>query len=78
MLVVGSGSRRARVLEAVYRGTPVRLLLDWNDQRVEALVDPAAAPAVGKELPFDLPGERLWRVDDAGGRSAEEDPVGDR
>ena len=61
-VVIGSGERRARVLEAVYRGTNVRLVLDWGGQRVEALVDPAASPAVGSEIAFELPVEQLWRV----------------
>jgi ABC-type Fe3+/spermidine/putrescine transport system ATPase subunit len=69
-VVVGSGSHRARVLEAVYRGTNVRLILDWNGQRVEALVDPSAAPSVGSETGLELPRERLWRVDRPDGEHA--------
>jgi ABC-type sugar transport system ATPase subunit len=61
-VAVGTGPLRATVTEALYRGTLVRLLLDWQGLRLEALVDPAAAPSAGAEIAFELPAERLWRI----------------
>ncbi|MGH2804513.1 MAG: ATP-binding cassette domain-containing protein, partial [Thermoleophilaceae bacterium] len=65
-VVVGSGPLQALVLEATYRGTVVQLVLDWEGQRLEALVDTAGVPAVGSTVPFALPDERLWRLPDGG------------
>ena len=59
-VVVGSGEFDARVVEATYRGTRIRLLMDWAGQRVEAMVDPADAPPAGATVAFSLPSERLW------------------
>lgn len=65
------------MLEALYRGTHTRIVLDWDGQRVEALVDPADAPRVGAEVAIGLPPERLWRVDEVDdGRSASGHPAG--
>jgi len=76
-VIVGAGERRAQVLEALYRGTHTRIVLDWDGQRVEALVDPADAPRVGAEVAIGLPPERLWRVDEVDdGRSARGHPAG--
>jgi len=57
---VGAGELTATVMAATYRGTRVRLVLDWQGQRVEAMVDPAGAPAAGSRVEFSLPAERLW------------------
>ena len=63
-VVVGYGEHRGRVIEAVYRGTHLRLILDWQGQRVEALVDAGSAPAAGTEVAFALPEGNLWKVDE--------------
>ncbi len=64
-VVVGAGPLRATVLEATYRGTVVRLLLDWEGQRLEALVDPAGAPSAGWTVAVALPEEHCWRLPEA-------------
>ena len=61
-VVLGDGPFRGLVVEAVYRGTYVRLILDWAGQRVEAFAAPGEAPGVGDEARFELPGEHLWRL----------------
>ncbi len=69
---VGSGPHRAIVLESVYRGTLVAIVLDWGGRRVDALVDPAGAPAAGTEVSFELPARRLWPVPGAHGEPSRE------
>lgn len=59
-VAVGAGELTATVVESTYRGSRVRLVLDWQGQRVEAMVDPAEAPAAGALVGFTLPAERLW------------------
>lgn len=59
-VVLGDGPHEARVIEAVYRGTHVRIALDWGGQRVEAEVAPGGAPSPGEEARFELPREHLW------------------
>jgi len=61
-VAIGSGTLRATVLESVYRGTQVALALDWQGRRIEALIDPADAPAAGATIAFELPAERLWAI----------------
>lgn len=63
-IVVGAGPHRALVTDSTYRGTLVRLTLDWDGQRLEALVDPADAPTAGARVAIDLPDQRLWRLPD--------------
>ena len=70
-VVVGSGPLRAVVVEATYRGTVVRLVLDWEGQRLEALVDPADAPSTGATVAVGLPPERCWHLADAGAAPAQ-------
>jgi len=65
-VVVGSGPLRARVVDSTYRGTVVRIGLDWDGQHVEALIEPGLAPAAGATVVFELPEERLWRLPDEG------------
>jgi ABC-type Fe3+/spermidine/putrescine transport system ATPase subunit len=55
----GSGLR-GRVLEAVYAGTVVKLVLDCDGHRLEAQVPPRDAPAAGEIVGLDLPLEHLW------------------
>ncbi len=61
-VVVGSGPMSALVVEAVYRGTSVRLVLEWEQQRLEALVAPGAAPGAGERVAIELPNEALWQL----------------
>nr|MBA2350124.1 ABC transporter ATP-binding protein [Solirubrobacterales bacterium] len=57
--------RRAVVVESVYSGSHVRLVLDAGGQRIEALVSPADAPAAGQEVGVEFPPEQLWRLPEA-------------
>ncbi len=59
------GPLRARVVEAVYAGAFVRLVLQRGDQRLEAHVTPGTAVAVGEEVTLHAPAERLWRLPEA-------------
>ncbi|MEJ7875946.1 MAG: ABC transporter ATP-binding protein, partial [Solirubrobacterales bacterium] len=61
-VALDGGPFRALVVEAVYRGTYVRMGLDWNGQRVEAFAAPGEAPGVGDEVSFGLPAKHLWRL----------------
>lgn len=61
-VVIGSGPHQARITDATYRGTQVRLILDWEGQEIEALVDPGAAAAAGDVVDVTLPPDRLWRL----------------
>jgi ABC-type Fe3+/spermidine/putrescine transport system ATPase subunit len=61
-VIVGSGPTSALVIEAVYRGTQVRLLMDWQGQRLEALVSPVDAPTAGERVAIELPRTGLWRL----------------
>jgi len=65
-----AGALRAEVVEAVYAGTHVRLLLRRSGQRLVAHVAPGTPVAVGSEVGVELPPERLWRLP-----SDEERPV---
>ena len=51
---------RGRVVEAVYAGTAVKLVLDCDGHRLEAHVPPGAAPAAGEVVGLELPLEHLW------------------
>jgi thiamine transport system ATP-binding protein len=59
--------RRAVVTESVYSGSHVRLVLMAGEQRIEALVSPAGAPAAGQEVGVHLPSEHLWRLPEGRG-----------
>lgn len=61
-VVVGSGPLRAAVADCTYRGTSASVELEWEGQRIEALVLPADAPAIGSTVAFELPPASLWRV----------------
>jgi ABC-type Fe3+/spermidine/putrescine transport system ATPase subunit len=64
-VVIGTGPYRAIVTAATYRGSQVRLTLEWDSQTVDALVDPAGSPSAGAKVEFDLPADRLWVMPDA-------------
>ena len=53
---------RAVVVEAVYAGSHVRLILRRGEQRLEAHVAPDCAPAPGDEVGVGFPPDRLWRL----------------
>ena len=57
-----AAERRALVTESVYSGSHVRLVLHAGEQRIEALVSPADAPAAGQEVGVHFPTEHLWRL----------------
>lgn len=63
--IEAAGERRAVVVESVYSGSHVRLVLDADGQRIEALVSPADAPAAGAEVSVEFPPEQLWRLPEA-------------
>ena len=62
VVICAAGGRRATVVESVYSGSHVRLVLDADGQRIEALVSPAGAPAAGQEVGVEFPPEQLWRL----------------
>ena len=72
----GSGLRGV-VVEAVYAGTAVKLVLDCDGHRLEAHVPPGEAPAAGELVGVALPLEHLWPLPEltasaAPARSAEQ------
>ncbi len=64
-VVVGEGPLSGRVIESTYRGTTVRVILEWEGQRVEADVTTGAVPPAGSMVPFALPEDRLWKIPEA-------------
>lgn len=56
------GDRRGRVLETVYAGDHVRVVIDCGERSIIAHVAPHDTPRVGDEVGIVLPDERLWRV----------------
>ncbi len=67
-----AGDLRGRVIETVYAGDHVRVVIDCGGRPITAHVAPHATPRVGDEVGILLPGERLWRVPP---RQAGTDPV---
>jgi len=61
-VVVGEGPHQARVVKSTYRGVSVRLVLDWDGQRVEADVETGRAAPAGSKVFFELPRDRLWEI----------------
>ena len=57
-----AGPLRAEVVEAIYAGTHVRLVLRRGDLRITAHVAPGTQVGVGSEIGLDLPADRLWRI----------------
>ena len=53
---------RARVVESVYAGTFVKLVLDCAGQRLHAQVPPGDAPPAGEQTGVALPIAHLWRL----------------
>ncbi|MDQ3759533.1 MAG: ABC transporter ATP-binding protein [Actinomycetota bacterium] len=64
-VALGEGPHRAKVIESTYRGTSVRVVLDWDAQRIEADVATGRVPPVGARVSFALPQDRLWRIPSA-------------
>jgi thiamine transport system ATP-binding protein len=58
----GDAGRRGRVLESVYAGTHVRLVVESEGRRLEVHVPPAGAPPAGQEVGLALPAEHLWAL----------------
>ncbi|MBA2638121.1 MAG: ABC transporter ATP-binding protein [Solirubrobacterales bacterium] len=63
------GGRRGIVVEAVYAGDHVRVVVDCAGQRLQAHLPPQDAPRAGEQVGLILPDEHLWRL--PSGRSAE-------
>jgi ABC-type Fe3+/spermidine/putrescine transport system ATPase subunit len=70
-LILGSGpnARAARVLEQTFLGTQIRIALDMDGHRLEALVAPGIAQGIacGQEIDVTLPVEALWVVPETAG-----------
>jgi thiamine transport system ATP-binding protein len=62
VLIDPDADRRGIVLEAVYVGDHVRLLIQCDDQRIHAHVTPQDAPRAGEEVGVAFPAQRLWRL----------------
>ncbi len=56
------GELRGRVIETVYAGDHVRVVVDCDGRSITAHVAPHDTPRVGDDVGIALPGERLWRV----------------
>ncbi|MGI8845656.1 MAG: ABC transporter ATP-binding protein [Thermoleophilaceae bacterium] len=56
------GDLRGRVVEAVYTGDHVRVVVDTGERRLYAHLSPAQAPRVGEQVGVALPAERVWRL----------------
>jgi ABC-type Fe3+/spermidine/putrescine transport system ATPase subunit len=69
------GDLRGTVLEAVYAGTTVKLVVDCAGRRIEAHVPPAEAPPAGAEVGLHLPPERLWRLPSGEQPAGEHEPL---
>ncbi len=61
-----SSTLRARVVEVVYSGTFVKLVLDCAGQRLHAQAAPGGAPPTGSLVGVALPVEHLWRLPGGG------------
>lgn len=62
VVIDGSSQLRARVVESVYSGTHVKLVLDCAGQRLHAQVPPGDAPPTGAQIGVALPIAHLWRL----------------
>ncbi|MGH2948025.1 MAG: ABC transporter ATP-binding protein, partial [Solirubrobacteraceae bacterium] len=62
VVVGGSAPLGATVVEAVYAGTHVRLILRAGEQRLEAYAVGGEVPPAGAEVGVELPLDRLWRL----------------
>ncbi len=69
------GGRPGIVVEAVYAGDHVRVIVDSGGQRLQAHVSPPDAPRAGERVGVVLPGEHVWRL--PSGSSAEAAEVAD-
>ena len=61
-VVLGSGHHEGRVVEVAYRGSYLRVLIEWRGMRIEAHPQTASTPSVGEAIRFDLPEQALWRI----------------
>ncbi len=62
VMVCADSAFRAGVVEAVYVGTHVRLMLICGTQRLEVHVAADEAPQPGDEVRLSFPADRLWRL----------------
>ncbi len=61
-VVLGSGQNEGRVVEVSYRGSYLRVLVEWRGRQIEAHSQTTSAPSVGQQIRFDLPERALWRI----------------
>ena len=71
----GAAPLRGIVLEAVYSGSHVRVVVGCDDQRIEAQVPVDEAPRVGDEVGVELAPQRLWRLPDGDGLTTSAGPA---
>jgi ABC-type Fe3+/spermidine/putrescine transport system ATPase subunit len=62
LVLADRGPLAATVVEAVYAGTHVRLVLHAGGQRLEAHTASGDAPPAGARVTVELPPDRLWRL----------------
>ena len=67
--------RRGVVLEAVYAGDHVRVIIDCDGRRIHAHVAPGAAPPVGEQTGVELPPEHVWRLPSTSAAAEEATPT---
>jgi len=64
--LAADGVLRGRVIEAVYTGDHVRVIVDVAARRLQAHVPPPSAPRVGETVGVTLPDEHVWRLPSGG------------
>lgn len=65
---------RGVVVEAVYAGDHVRVIVDCSGQRLQAHLPPRDAPRAGEQVGVILPAEHVWRLPSDGAGQAAEAP----
>jgi len=66
------GGLRGIVVEAVYAGDHVRVIVDSGGQRLQAHVPPPDAPRAGEHVGVILPNEHMWSLPRGSARDAAE------
>ena len=61
-VLLGSGRYEGRVVDVSYRGSYLRVLVEWRGRPIEVHSNTSSPPPVGEKIRFDLPGEALWRI----------------
>ncbi len=61
-VVLGSGPNEGRVSEVSFRGSYLRVIVEWRGRSIEAHSLTSSPPSVGEPVRFDLPADALWRI----------------